>query len=476
MANKITDYPVTASAFEDGDFLDISKRISVGPDTWESQKIPFTAFTGLNLFGLDAQVMPNPRNHDLGNNQFRFFNGRVAYTGSDDIDTDLFTLENQSGNDVFRVQNSGKIFNDIALDWDLQSNGIIYRNGTVGVIGEAGVTALNVGQVNVLTVGNELGQTIFSVKNAGNVGVGTLSPNASAVLDISSTDKGLLAPRMTTLQKNAITTPAESLFLYDTDLNRFEFYNGSSWGALDSNFANKDLTVGAGREHILTDTVRIKGGAFQVEGSDTLGANSAFEAYDGDTTPRRIFDIRNDGGVKVGDVLTGVATNGYIETQGNVSTNFFTTYQSTATGTTQKAFVMGFDGLGVMHIAGNSNLILTTDRTFGTSGSYIHLKTSGKRIDFGSNGRTFCVFDEDSDGFYEPATGGTFTFGSPTTTSNAILAVEATDRGFLLPRLTTTQRDAISTVSADNGLMIFNTTTGKINVYSGTAWEAVTSA
>ena len=212
-----------------------------------------------------------------------------------------------------------------------------------------------------------------------------------------------------------------------------------------------------------------------VFGTDTLPTSTAFEVYDGDTTPRRIFDIRNDGGVKVGDVLTGVATNGYIETQGNASTNFFTAYQSNATATTQKAFVMGFDGSGVMHVAGNSRLVLTTDRTFGTSGSYIDLKTSGNRIDFGSNGRTCCVFDEDGDGFYEPSTGNTFTFGPATTTSNAILAVEATDRGFLLPRLTTVQRDAISTVAADNGLMIFNTTTSGINYYDGATWQGLSN-
>ena len=40
------------------------------------------------------------------------------------------------------------------------------------------------------------------------VGVGTSSPDASSALDISSTDKGLLIPRMTTAQRTAITTPA----------------------------------------------------------------------------------------------------------------------------------------------------------------------------------------------------------------------------------------------------------------------------
>ena len=57
--------------------------------------------------------------------------------------------------------------------------------------------------------------------------------------------------------------------------------------------------------------------------------------------------------------------------------------------------------------------------------------------------------------------------------TKAILNLESTTQGLLLPRLTTTQRDAISTPPA--GLMIYNTTTNKLNVFT-TAWEAVTSA
>lgn len=52
-----------------------------------------------------------------------------------------------------------------------------------------------------------------------NVGIGTQTPHASAMLDISSSTKGLLAPRMTTVQRIAISNPAKGLLVYDTDLN-----------------------------------------------------------------------------------------------------------------------------------------------------------------------------------------------------------------------------------------------------------------
>jgi|TARA_R110000823_G_scaffold159218_1_gene290244 hypothetical protein len=63
------------------------------------------------------------------------------------------------------------------------------------------------------------------------VGIGTTNPNASSALDISSTTKGLLTPRMTTTQRNAIVAPAESLLVFDTTVDAFYFYDTttSAW-------------------------------------------------------------------------------------------------------------------------------------------------------------------------------------------------------------------------------------------------------
>lgn len=61
--------------------------------------------------------------------------------------------------------------------------------------------------------------------------------HASSMLDITSTTKGLLIPRMTTAQKNAIVTPATGLMVYDTNLNGIWFFNGSSWSNVNGNGA-----------------------------------------------------------------------------------------------------------------------------------------------------------------------------------------------------------------------------------------------
>jgi hypothetical protein len=53
--------------------------------------------------------------------------------------------------------------------------------------------------------------------------------NASAQLQVQSTTKGFLPPRMTTTQKNAIASPATGLQVYDTTLNQMSYYNGTTW-------------------------------------------------------------------------------------------------------------------------------------------------------------------------------------------------------------------------------------------------------
>ena len=64
------------------------------------------------------------------------------------------------------------------------------------------------------------------------VGIGTSSPNAAAALDVVSTSKGLVPPRMTALQRNAISNPPQGLMLYCTDCGtdgQLQVYNGSEY-------------------------------------------------------------------------------------------------------------------------------------------------------------------------------------------------------------------------------------------------------
>ncbi len=68
-----------------------------------------------------------------------------------------------------------------------------------------------------------------SIFDNGNVGIGTTSPSPTAALEVSSTSRGFLPPRMIAVQRDQIGSPATGLTIYNTTNNRNETYNGSSW-------------------------------------------------------------------------------------------------------------------------------------------------------------------------------------------------------------------------------------------------------
>lgn len=72
---------------------------------------------------------------------------------------------------------------------------------------------------------------MISVSAKSQVGIGTTSPDSSAVLDISSTSGGILLPRMNTSQRDAIPSPATGLLIYLIDGTKqcLQVYNGTGW-------------------------------------------------------------------------------------------------------------------------------------------------------------------------------------------------------------------------------------------------------
>jgi len=71
--------------------------------------------------------------------------------------------------------------------------------------------------------------SMMASSQTGSVGIGTTSPNSSAALEIASSTKGILIPRMSSVQRNAIPSPAAGLMVYDNTTNSFWFRNNISW-------------------------------------------------------------------------------------------------------------------------------------------------------------------------------------------------------------------------------------------------------
>ena len=71
------------------------------------------------------------------------------------------------------------------------------------------------------------------ISSAGNLGVGTASPNAASIIDAQSTTKGVRFPNMTTTEKNAIANVAGNV-IFDTTLGKLCVNTGSGWQTITS--------------------------------------------------------------------------------------------------------------------------------------------------------------------------------------------------------------------------------------------------
>ncbi len=91
----------------------------------------------------------------------------------------------------------------------------------------------------------------FALWGQSNVGIGTTSPNAQAVLDVESSDKGILISRLTTVARmalgTALTAAEDGMLVYDKDLTSFFFWDGMNlqWSRVGTGAStdNQDLTL-----------------------------------------------------------------------------------------------------------------------------------------------------------------------------------------------------------------------------------------
>ena len=142
------------------------------------------------------------------------------------------------------------------------------------------------------------------------VGIGTTTPDPSAALDITDTERGLLVPRMTLADRIAIVTPATGLLIYQTDgTTGFWFYNGTTWTTFgadaDWTVSGSDMynantgNVGVGNTapstkfHITGTTVPASSGSTTLYSNDfsSGGVTNTLNAGNGCTTSPNIWHV-----------------------------------------------------------------------------------------------------------------------------------------------------------------------------------------
>jgi hypothetical protein len=132
------------------------------------------------------------------------------------------------------------------------STGATGAQGPTGAPGTAGATGPQ-GPAGASPFTLDGSNAVFTT---GSVGIGVDPPNTTAVLEVASTTQGLLSPRMTTTQRQAISNPANGLIVYDTNLKSLEIYDavGAVWNQLADTATTGTVTNVTGTSPIAVAT------------------------------------------------------------------------------------------------------------------------------------------------------------------------------------------------------------------------------
>jgi len=150
----------------------------------------------------------------------------------------------------------------------------------------------------------------ISINAIGQVAIGTtdpVTPDASSMLDVQSTTKGILVPRMTTAQRTAISSPATGLLVFDLTTETFWFYT-TAW---------EELVAGSSASNELVDA----DGDTKVEVEKVTDTDPNGDEINFTTRNVERMKIGNDGVTKIGDIAGGndtkIEADGTLEFEGN---------------------------------------------------------------------------------------------------------------------------------------------------------------
>lgn len=317
------------------------------------------------------------------------------------------------------------------------------------------------------------------------IGNGTFTINTSSTSDalvVASTDSGAAAAPDVVFYRNS-ASPAAS------DLLGNVLFRGKNSLAANVEYASIGSTL-------TSPTAASEKG------------NIIFSTMYNGTLAERVR-FRDDGGVGIGGA-GGVNVSLYVQKNMTGSTSSYSVYVQPAiqSDVTSAAYVVrtgptvansAFTSAALHHFNANQGTIgalatvsaqygftaagtlvgATSNYGFTADASTASAVTTGKTVVGFRSAHPIATGGGTSWNFYASGTApnymsGVLTIGTTTPNAAAKVQIDSTTQGFLPPRMTTTQRNAISSPPA--GLMIYNSTTNKLNFYNGTAWEAVTSA
>jgi hypothetical protein len=255
---------------------------------------------------------------------------------------------------------------------------------------------------------------------------------------------------------------------------RLDFYTYSDTGSNYINISLKNIAAspaGGASTIVANDASSITGqGTLHIRGVDTTSANNSL--YIEGSTTTQLLKLSNDGQLLVGTgAFAGyrLDVNGTARVSGATALAGVVAVNSTNVSTGYALFVNGFIGA--------TGLTLTDELTVGENFSIKNNGSQTIQIDANNNDTTAffrVTTNANAVELFRVNEAGNFLLGTTTEIASAKLVVTSTTQGFLPPRMTTAQKNAIATPAT--GLMVYDTTLNKVCVYTGATWETMTSA
>jgi len=346
---------------------------------------------------------------------------------------------------------------------------------TLNLIADAINSGINYG-LKISASGSVSENVALSISSGKSIFGGTTGDN-SAIVEMVSTNAGLLIPRMTTTQRTAISTPAKGLIVYDTTLNDIFVNIGS--GAVPSWIGLKAVGIsGSGTLNKIPrfDTTQsITGGTLNDDGTRVwIGAGAStdtpFFVYTADQYGIKSVSFNSNpaiNGVGVVGISQGtnvsrnIGLNGY----GIGSTKNFGVAGSVGDIVWQNLDISILADAGIVGIAiGDAGTNQIMIGLFGKAGASAGGVTTLNNVALwlqasGAGGKNVAILSEND---VPSILGG----GLSDIDNSAILKLHSTTKGFLMPRMTTAQKNTITNPAT--GLMLFDLNVNQIQINTGT--------
>ena len=259
----------------------------------------------------------------------------------------------------------------------------------------------------------------------------TYTADPSAMLDVKSINKGVLLPRLTTVQRNLVSNPATGLLVFDTNENTYYFYNGTAW-----------VNVSSGAQ------------VWNQTGSQVHLADPSNNVGVGTSNPQNKLSVKGDASSGNNEAIFSV-----VSPSGDT---LFAVYPDGTRIYVNDSPAKAIGSKGGFAVGGFS------PAKAGTTNEYLRVTPDSVRIYIEENSGAKAIGSKG--GF---AVGG---FSPAKTLINDYLSVNSdsinVSKSLYIPRMTTTERDNLGFTPSE-ALIIFNTTDKCMQIYENDVWSNI---